>query len=114
MTLEEFQKYCESFASARGDFPFDESTLVYKVKGKMFVLTNFDKFESFSVKCDPETALVLRQIHETVTAGYHLNKKHWNTVKIDDSIDDETLKGWIADSYNLVVKSLPKAEREKI
>jgi predicted DNA-binding protein (MmcQ/YjbR family) len=114
MKLEEFQQYCESFKAVRGDFPFDESTLVYKVKGKMFALTNFEKFESFSVKCDPETALVLRQIHKTVTAGYHLNKRHWNTVKIDGSIDDETLKGFIRDSYNLVVSGLSRKVKNEL
>lgn len=114
MKLEEFQKYCESFKGVRGDFPFDEKTLVYKVKGKMFTLTDFENFNSFSVKCDPELAQVLRLVHEAVTAGYHLNKKHWNSIRLDGSIDDETLKGFIRDSYNLVVKGLPKKLRETL
>ena len=95
-------------------FPFDEKTLVFKVVGKMFALTDVDFFESVNLKCDPEKAVELRERYPAVTPGYHMSKKHWNTVKTDGSIPDDLFKRWIDDSYNLVVEGLPASEREAI
>jgi predicted DNA-binding protein (MmcQ/YjbR family) len=115
MTLAEFQSFCESLKGVKGDFPFDDNALVYKVKNKMFAITNFNDFDYFSVKCDPEEALILRANYPTVKAGYHLSKKHWNSVYLtDDSIKDETLKEWIKNSYDLVVAGLSKKDREDL
>lgn len=114
MTLNEFQKYCRSFKGVTEEFPFDETTLVYKVKGKMFTLADVESFESISVKCDPDQALILREIYDSVTPGYYLNKRHWNTVKLDGKIPDKQLKEWIRDSYDLVVKGLPKKIKEEL
>ena len=108
MKLSEFQDYCINFRGTSEGFPFDETTLVYKVKGKMFALTNFETFELVSVKCDPEDALAIREKYESVLPGYYLNKNHWNSIKMDGKIPDEQLKEWIKDSYALVVKGLPK------
>lgn len=108
MNIEEFREYCLSKKSVSESFPFDETTLVFKVVGKMFALTDtHDKF-SLNLKCDPEKAIELREHYPSVIPGYHMNKKHWNTIRIDGSITDDLLYQWIDDSYNLIVESLPK------
>ncbi|MBI9101757.1 MAG: MmcQ/YjbR family DNA-binding protein [Spirochaetales bacterium] len=114
MNLKDFQSYCDSLPGAFGDFPFDDKTLVYKVCGKMFTLSNFNDFKSISLKCDPEDALMYREIYEAVIPGYHLNKQHWNTINLDGSIPEETLKMWIKDSYDLVVEKLTKKQRHSL
>jgi predicted DNA-binding protein (MmcQ/YjbR family) len=114
MDLEQFQEYCLSLASVTEEFPFGEQTLVYKVKGKIFALTNIDHFESVNLKCDPEEAEELRERYEGVTPGYHMNKKHWNTVRVDAGISKKLLYEWIKKSYDLVVASLPKKDRESL
>ena len=78
----------------------------------MFMLADIEEFDRISLKCDPETALQLREIHEGVTPAYHLNKKHWNTVKVDGSIPDKTIYQWIDDSYALVVGKLSPRDRK--
>ena len=114
MTLVEFKKYCMSFKGVSEEFPFDEVTLVYKVRGKIFALSNIDEFASISLKCDPDDAMAQREAFEAVVPGYHLNKKHWNTITIGGDVDDSLLLEWTADSYELVVSSLPKKEREQL
>ncbi len=114
MNIEELRNYCLSFAETTEGFPFDEKALVFKVFNKMFLLTNIDDFNSINIKCDPEFALERRETYPEVTPGYHMNKKHWNTVNINQSIGDETLKKWIKESYNLVVKALPKKTQQKV
>ena len=91
--------------------PFGEETLVFKVMGKMFALTNINEFTSVNLKAEPEKAVELRERYESVTPGYHMNKKHWNSVRIDGSIPDREIKGWIDDSYDLVVAKLTKKDR---
>ena len=89
--------------------------LVFKVGGKAFLLTGLGaKPLQFNVKCDPETAVALRERHASVLPGYHMNKKHWNTVIADGSAGRQLLEEWIDHSYELVVKGLPKAERKKL
>jgi predicted DNA-binding protein (MmcQ/YjbR family) len=93
------------------EFPFDANTLVFKVMDKMFALTDVDNFESINLKCDPERAIQLRDEYEAVQPGYHMNKKHWNTVLMDGRVGDKLIKEWIDHSYELVVQSLPRKTR---
>lgn len=114
MNIEQFQEYCISLPGVTEEFPFGEETLVYKVKGKIFALTNIDNFQSVNLKCDPENAVELRERYDGVKPGYHMNKKHWNTVEVHSNIPNKLLLQWIRDSYDLVVKSLPKKDRESL
>lgn len=112
MNKEAFREYCIKKRAVTESFPFDESTLVFKVGGKIFALTSLDKLEfSVNLKCDPEWSLALRDEHTCITAGYHMSKKHWNTVLIDGSIRPELFKELIDHSYDLVVKSLTRKIR---
>lgn len=112
--IEAYRSYCLKKKGVSETFPFDEGTLVYKVMGKMFALTNVDTFESINLKCDPGIALQLRELYEGVGPGYHMNKNHWNTIKIDGCIPDSLIYQWIDNSYNLVVEKLPKEDRAKL
>ncbi|HSR37619.1 MAG TPA: MmcQ/YjbR family DNA-binding protein, partial [Phnomibacter sp.] len=85
----------------------------YKVAGKMFALTDINTFESINLKCDPDLAVELRERYPAVLPGYHMNKKHWNTVLMDGSISNQLIRDWFRQSYDLVAASLPKATREK-
>ncbi len=114
MNIEEFRDFCLSLKGTTEDFPFDEQALVFKVMGKMFALTDVDTFESINLKCDPEKALELREHYPGVLPGYHMNKKHWNTVLTDGEIPDPLLKQWTRDSYDLVVAGLPKKLRNQL
>lgn len=110
MNIEEFREYCLSKPHTTEGFPFDETTLVFKVTGKMFALTNIDLFESTNLKCDPEKAEELReQYPDYIFPGYHMNKKHWNTVSVE--LEDKLMMELINHSYELVYKSLPKKIR---
>jgi predicted DNA-binding protein (MmcQ/YjbR family) len=111
MNVEEYRSYCLAKRGVTEEFPFDSDTLVFKVMGKMFALTNIATFSSVNLKCDPEKAVELRDRFNAVTAGYHMNKRRWNTIFLDGSISEKHLKAWIDDSYNLVVISLPKKDR---
>lgn len=109
MNIEELQEYCLSFHDVEETLPFGPDTLVYKVKGKIFLLAGLDQHPvQFNIKCDPEKALELRESYPAVQPGYHMNKKHWNTVIADGSIPNQLLKEWIANSYKLV---LPKQKK---
>lgn len=111
MHIEAFYNYCLSFSGVTEDFPFDEQTLVFRVKKKMFALTNVDKFESINLKCDPVWALELRASFKEIQPGYHMNKKHWNTVNTKGSLDDDLIFELIKHSYDLVVAKLPRKEQ---
>lgn len=104
MNIEELREYCISKKGVTESFPFDNVTLVFKVVGKMFLLTNTEGEFSINVKCDPEKAISLREHYPCVLPGYHMDKKHWNTVLIDGTITDTLLKEWIDDSYDLIVR----------
>ena len=115
MNIESFRKYCLQKVGATEDFPFDNQTLVFKVLGKMFALTDLTLFESVNLKCAPEKALQLRAAHLGVTPGYHMNKKHWNTIHPEEGeLSDKELNELINHSYELVVASLPKKLREEL
>ncbi len=114
MNIEEYREYCISKKGVTEELPFGPETLVFKVMGKMFALTSLENFESVNLKCDPEEAALLREKYDAVLPGFHMNKKHWNTVRIDGSISDKLLKQWIDHSYELVANSLTKKEKEEL
>ncbi len=114
MNIEFFRSYCLQKAGVTEEFPFGEQTLVFKVMGKMFALADIELFESINLKCDPEVGVRLREEYVGVQPGYHMNKKHWITVMMDGSIPDKQVKGWIDDSYELVVKGLPKKQQAEL
>ncbi len=113
MNIEDIRKYCLALPGTSEDMPFDEDTLVFKVKGKMFLLTNLEGDLSINIKCDPERIPELREKYTAVLPGYHMNKKHWNTVMIDGSIRDGLIYKWIDDSYDLIVEKLPRKIRNE-
>jgi len=115
LTTQSLEAYALSKNEVVKEYPFDDKTAVFKVAGKMFLLFN-DKADDlqFNVKCDPLYALELRSIYTCVNAGYHMNKKHWNTIIVDGSIEDTILKSFVDDSYDLIVQSLPKKIRERL
>ncbi|GAB3421752.1 MmcQ/YjbR family DNA-binding protein [Niabella aquatica] len=105
MNIEVIRDYCLSKPAVEETFPFGPDTLVYKVDGKIFLLMGINSSPlSFNVKCDPDRALELREAYECVRPGYHMNKKHWNTVIADGTVSPKLLKEWIDDSYHLVAK----------
>jgi predicted DNA-binding protein (MmcQ/YjbR family) len=109
-------EYCLKKKGATKDYPFGPAPLVIKIAGKMFALIFEDKEDYFhlNLKCDPMIAENLREQHETVRPGYHMNKKHWNTITIDGSLPDTDVFEMIDHSYDLVFKNLPKSLRESI
>jgi len=112
MDLESFREYCLCKPEATEGTPFGPDVLVFKVGGKIFALASLDDVPArANLKCDPDLALELRDRYEQVTPGYHMNKKHWNTVEIESGIPDIELRKMIDHSYDLVVSSLPKSKR---
>ncbi len=99
---------CRALPGATEGYPFGAGVLVFKVAGRMFALLGD---ASLSLKCDPLLATILREQYPAVTPGYHLNKRHWNTVELDDSVPDDVVDEWIEDSYALALASLPRAQR---
>ena len=108
MNIETIREYCLSKKGVTESFPFDEITLVFKVSEKIFLLTNLDGEFSINVKCDPEKAVELRELYPSVVPGYHMNKKHWNTVFIDGTLSDAIIFSFIDQSYDLIRLSLTK------
>lgn len=102
MNIEDLREYCLGKPRTTESFPFGEDTLVFKVNGKIFALSNLDGDLSINLKCDPSFALELREKYSSVTPGYHMNKKHWNTVYLNGTIPDREIKKWIDHSYDLV------------
>src|SRR3954466_11899303 len=115
MDLEQFREYCLTKTRVSEGMPFGETVLVFKVAGKIFAVASLDEVPATAnLKCDPDLALELRDRYEQVQPGYHMNKKHWNTVQLESGIPDRELRQMIDHSYELVVKSLPKAVRAKV
>ena len=109
MTFKQLDNYLRAKKGVTFDYPFDEKVRVYRIAEKMFALTSEESPISVNLKCDPVYALELRSLYEGVIAGYHMNKKHWNTVTVEDSdVDVETVKELIDHSYELVYNSLTK------
>lgn len=114
MNVEEYRDFCLSFKGVTEGFPFDSQTLVFKVMGKMFALTDIDSFEFINLKCDPERAITLREQFEEIKPGWHMNKVHWNSVFANGDLEDDFIKELITHSYELIASSLPKKEKEKL
>jgi len=112
MDIEAIYQYCLTLPFAEESFPFDKETLVFKVFGKMFALLDLQSGKYINLKCDPETAEIYRITYKAIVPGYHMNKRHWNTIYIDHDLPDEFIREMIFNSYQLVVKSLPKKYRE--
>src|SRR2546429_3133897 len=114
MDTVEFREYCLSKPDATEGTPFGEDVLVFKVGGKMFALMSLDGIPAtVNLKCDPDRALELRDRYEQVRPGYHMNKKHWNTVEIDSGMADTELRKMIDHSYELVAQKLPRKMRRQ-
>jgi predicted DNA-binding protein (MmcQ/YjbR family) len=115
MNASQLRDYCLSFTGTEETFPFGPNTSVFKVCGKMFALSALGADSlSISLKCEPQLAEVLREQHPAVLPGYHLNKRHWNTVVIDGSLPEQMVRDLIEDSYDLVVGQLPATRRQQL
>ncbi len=113
MSAEEIREYCILKKGVTEGFPFDAETLVFKVAGKMFLLMSLDSNPlQFNVKCDPPKAIELREKYDFVLPGYHMSKVHWNTIICEGRISKKLIFAWIDDSYDLIVQSLPKKQKE--
>jgi predicted DNA-binding protein (MmcQ/YjbR family) len=114
MDIEALRNYCLAKPGTTESFPFDETTLVFKVMGKMFALTDLIENRSVNLKCDPEKAIQLRERYDAVQPGFHMSKNLWNTVNYDGIPDDKLIYEWIDHSYDQVVKGLPKKIRNQL
>ncbi len=115
MELETLRSYLLKKQGAFEDFPFGPEVMVYKVMGKMFALVFWGESSlRINLKCDPDLAMHFRALYKAVTPGYHMNKRHWNTITLDGSILDDEIHAMINDSYSLVVRGLKKADRKNL
>ena len=115
MNIEHIREYCLAKKGVSEDFPFDDKTLVFKVMGKMFLLIGLERLPlGFNVKCDPEKAVELRADHPAVQPGYHMSKRHWNTIILDGSMSRELLIEQIDHSYDLVVSGLSRKLKQEL
>ncbi len=112
MTLVQLREFLLSQPGATEDTPFGPEILVYRIAGKLFALVDWQAEPlSINLKCEPELALLLREIHPEVKPGWHMNKQHWNTVTLSEGLSDDLWQGWIVHSYERVVAGLPRAKR---
>jgi predicted DNA-binding protein (MmcQ/YjbR family) len=111
MDIETIRNYCLRKRGVTEELPFDEDSPVYKVIGKIFLIASLTTPVSINLKCDPEKAAELREKYDAVTPGYHMNKKHWNTILLDGSVSTSLILEWIDDSYNLVAEGLNRKEK---
>jgi len=114
MNIEEIREYCLLKNQAEECLPFDDFSLVFKVKGKIFAILSLSEPFSIALKCDPIMAISLREKFPSVLPGFHMNKRHWNTVLLDGSIPDILIKYWIDLSYHLVISKLPLSSRNQL
>ena len=114
MDLETIREYCLKKNRVTESLPFNEDSPVYKVMSKIFLIANLTPPLSINLKCEPEKAVELRERYPSVTPGYHMNKLHWNTVLLDNSIPDKFILEWIDDSYFLAANGLTKKEKEQL
>jgi len=118
MVIEDYHAFCLSLPYTIEDFPFDQKTMVMKVgtaeKSKMFALTDINEFSFINLKADPEESLKLQEEYDAITPGYHMNKKYWISVAMDESLEDDFIESLIMDSYELVKKSLPKKVKDEL
>ncbi len=112
MRFDQAREYCLHLAGAVEDFPFGPEVMVFKVGGKLFALIAYEDVPArLNLKCDPDRSIELREQHESIIPGYHMNKKHWNTVELDGTVPDSLIRELIDHSYGLIVASLPKKLR---
>jgi len=114
MNIEQYRNYCIAKKGVTESFPFDETTLVFKVMNKMFALAGIENFTFINLKCNPERAIDLREKFEGVTGAYHMSKVHWNSVSTLGDISDKLIYQWIDDSYDLIVSSLTKKLQKEL
>lgn len=115
MRPDELRDHCLGFAGSEETFPFGPQTSVFKVAGKMFALSRLARTPlEVSVKCEPLLAQQLRQAHPAVLPGYHLNKRHWNTVVVDGTLPEQMIRDMIEDSYDLVMSQLPASRQREL
>ncbi|CAG7648412.1 Predicted DNA-binding protein, MmcQ/YjbR family [Actinacidiphila bryophytorum] len=115
MTPDALKALCLGLNGASETFPFDAETSVFKVGGKIFAISALDSDPlSVSLKCEPEIAVRLREAHPAITPGWHLNKRHWNTVRLDGSLPDALVEELVEDSYDLIVAKLPRARQLRL
>lgn len=113
MNITDFRAYCLAKNGVTESFPFDQTTLVFKV-AKMFALADIESFSSINLKCDPEWAIELRETYSGIQPGYHMNKKHWNTVAVNADVPEKLILELIDHSYDLVFNSLTKKQRDEL
>ena len=111
MNVESLREYCLSLPLATEDFPFDETTLVFRVVGKIFAMLDLERPDVVSLKCNPDYALQLREEHPEISGAWHMNKKYWNQVNLSGHLEDEFVQGLVRHSYAEVVKKLTRKER---
>ena len=111
MDIEQLRDYCLSLPLVTEDMPFGDTTLVFRVRGRIFALTDLERPTLVSLKCDPELAIALRERHEAITGAYHMNKTHWNQVALDALLPDAMIESMVRHSYGEVVKKLTRRER---
>jgi predicted DNA-binding protein (MmcQ/YjbR family) len=114
LNIEEYRAYCIAKPGVSEGFPFDQSTLVFKVMNKMFALADIDTFEFINLKCDPERAIELRERFNGIQPGYHMNKAQWNSVYVHADVSDQLILELIDHSYALIVEKLPKRDRASL
>ncbi|HHT61693.1 MAG: MmcQ/YjbR family DNA-binding protein [Paludibacteraceae bacterium] len=114
MNIENLRDYCLSLPFSEEKFPFDDETLVFCVGGKIFALVDLGNATRVNLKCEPEQAIMLREAYEGIIPGWHMNKKHWNTVFFDTDVSDKLLLELVLNSYNLVFERLPKRLKETL
>ena len=114
MYLDDFRTYCLKKPFVTEGFPFDSNTLVFKVDNKLFALLDINTFDQVNLKCDPEKAIELRERYQGIFPGYHMNKTHWNSVRINEDVPDELLFQLIDESYQQVVNTLTKKRRNEL
>jgi predicted DNA-binding protein (MmcQ/YjbR family) len=115
MNIEELRSFCIEKKGVEEGFPFGSDIIVFKVMGKVFLIADLQEQPlTFNVKCDPEKAVELRERYSCITPGYHMNKKHWNTIVSDGSVSSALIKEWVSDSYNCVIAKLPKAMKKEL
>lgn len=112
MNLETIREYCLKKKGVTEETPFGEDNPVYKLMGKIFLIASINFPVTINLKCDPEKAIELREKYPAVTPGYHMNKLHWNTVEINNSIPDKLILEWIDHSYNLIAAKLSKKDKD--
>jgi predicted DNA-binding protein (MmcQ/YjbR family) len=111
LNIETFREYCLLKKGVTEEFPFGSNTLVFKVMGKMFALTDVEEFDGVNLKVLPEDGAELRDRYTFVQEAYHMNKKHWITVVMSGAVPDKLMKGWIDNSYHLVISGLTKSQK---